>query len=73
VRIIYVPEPKAIQVVDLGKNRWSVSYFDPVTGEVKSIGAVSATDAGIWACPPPAGLEHDWVVVLESEKGVHGR
>jgi hypothetical protein len=71
VRIIFVPESKAIQVIDLGKNRWSASYFDPVTGEVKSIGPVSTNDAGIWACPPPAGVEHDWVVVLESEKSGH--
>jgi hypothetical protein len=73
VRIIYVPESKAIQVVDLGKNAWSASYFDPVTGEIKSIGAVRVNDAAAWTCPPPSGLEHDWVVVLESEKGAHGR
>ena len=73
VRIIYVPESKAIRLAEVGKNRWSASYFDPVTGEVKSIGPVSANDAGIWVCGPPAGLEHDWVLVLESEKSVQGR
>jgi hypothetical protein len=73
VRVAYVPESKAIQVVDLGKNRWTASYFDPVTGDIKSLSPVSATDAGVWTCAPPLGFEHDWVVVLESEKSVQER
>ena len=64
VRLVYVPEPKTIQVLGLGKIGWSATYFDPVTGEERSMGAVASNDIGSWTCPPPSAVEHDWVVVL---------
>ena len=67
VRIIYVPERHSIEVHDLGAGaRYSVAYFDPVTGEKRSLGYVSADNQGTWHCSPPSRQSHDWVLVLEN-------
>jgi hypothetical protein len=67
VRVIYVPQNSPISVRDLGpRARCSVTYLDPVTGRKSKLGGVHADATGTWACPPPSGCDHDWVVVLES-------
>ena len=65
VRIIYVPDSDPIVVRELGKQvAYSVSYFDPVTGTRTAPAAIQSDDTGSWTCPPPAGNDHDWVVIL---------
>ncbi|HWW00677.1 MAG TPA: DUF4038 domain-containing protein [Candidatus Acidoferrum sp.] len=67
VRIIYVPESRSIEVGNLGPQaQYKATYFDPVTGEEKSLGALQADHRGAWRCPPPSGQNHDWVLVLEN-------
>ncbi|MDQ6631854.1 MAG: DUF4038 domain-containing protein, partial [Verrucomicrobiota bacterium] len=69
VRIIYVPENDSIIVRELGKNAtFAASYFDPVTGEKTVLPSTKADNIGSWTCPPPTGNNHDWVLILESEK-----
>ncbi len=65
VRVIYVPDSDPIVVRDLGKRAaYSASYFDPVTGAKAAPAVIKSDDAGSWTCPPPAGNDHDWVVIL---------
>jgi hypothetical protein len=66
VRIIYVPEPEPVLLRDLGKGRsWKAFWFDPVSGERKPMALVKADEVGSSRCPPPAGCDHDWVLILE--------
>jgi hypothetical protein len=66
VRIIYAPESRAVIVRNLGANAAGrAKYFDPVTGVETVIGPIQADAGGAWVCPPPAGVDHDWVIVLE--------
>lgn len=72
VRVIYVPESQGIIVHNLGNHvTYSASYFDPVSGARSERIAVQADADGLWTCPPPAGQDHDWVLILEAkpEKG----
>jgi hypothetical protein len=68
VRIIYVPHHDSIVVLNLGrKEEYAAFYFDPVNGgRTKVSAAVEADDEGSWTCPPPGGLDHDWVLIIES-------
>nr|MDQ2732048.1 alpha-L-rhamnosidase [Armatimonadota bacterium] len=66
VRIIYVPESKPVTVHNL-EGSMTASYFDPVTGARTPIGPIHPDTAGSWLCPPPAGNDHDWVIVLEGK------
>jgi hypothetical protein len=66
VRIIYVPDAKPIEVNQLGKNAgYSAGFFDPITGQTKPLADVISNQDGRWTCLPPAGLDHDWVLILE--------
>lgn len=66
VRIIYVPQNGPIVVRGLeAQGSYDAAYFDPVTGSQVEQGAIQADSAGLWNCPPPAGIDHDWVLVLE--------
>jgi len=65
VRILYMLSPTPIVVHRLGGAGFVASYFDPVTGRTTRIGRVAADASGDWQCDPPAGCDHDWVVVLE--------
>ena len=66
VRVIYVPENKILRVCDLPPHMsCAVTYFDPVTGEKKSLPSFQSDANGSWTCPPPEGNTHDWVLVLE--------
>lgn len=67
VRIIYVPEPRAIVVRDLGNRAaYAPTYFDPVSGAKMPMASIQADDAGLWTCPAPTGHDHDWVLILEA-------
>jgi hypothetical protein len=69
VRIIYVPENQTIAARNLKAGAaYSATIFDPVTGVKTALGKIQADAAGVWHCPPPAGQDPDWVLVLESPK-----
>src|SRR5258706_5771112 len=69
VRMIYVPQNDSIVVRNLGRNgRYAASWFDPVSGAKTAMPPVQADGNGLWTCSPPAGLDHDWVLILESPK-----
>ena len=68
VRIIYVPESEPIVVKNLGRQAvYAATFFDPVTGAKTALPSARADDAGLWTCPPPDGIDHDWVLILESK------
>jgi transposase len=69
VRVIYVPESQPIVVRNLDPHAaYAAAYFDPVSGTKTAVPAVHSDDAGLWTCPPPVGISHDWVLMLESPK-----
>jgi hypothetical protein len=69
VRMIYVPENQTIVVRKLDASAtYSAAIFDPVTGAKSPLGKIQADAAGVWRCSPPAGPDHDWVLVLERPK-----
>jgi hypothetical protein len=45
---------------------YAASYFDPATGEQKTINEITATDQPSQVEPPLHG--HDWVLVLEAKR-----
>jgi hypothetical protein len=66
VRIVYVPEHRAVMVRELGAYAaYVATYFDPVSGAKTPMAPIQADGAGLWTCPPPNGQGHDWVLVLE--------
>jgi hypothetical protein len=66
VRVTYVPHAEPIVVNDLGADAtWQATRFDPETGREKSLGTIRADANGTWNCPPPAGIDHDWVLILQ--------
>jgi Protein of unknown function (DUF4038)/Domain of unknown function (DUF5060) len=69
VRVTYAPESRPIVCRDLsGHAGYSAAYFDPVSGLRTEIGSIRPDEAGTWTCPPPAGCNHDWVLILEEKK-----
>jgi hypothetical protein len=69
VRMIYVPESQTIVARKLDPGaKYSATIFDPVSGAKTSLGTIQPDAAGAWQCPPPAGQDHDWVIVIESPK-----
>jgi Protein of unknown function (DUF4038)/Domain of unknown function (DUF5060) len=69
VRVMYVPDAEAIVVKNLGNEAAYIPlYFDPVSGERSKAAMVEADESGSWICRPPSGVNHDWVLVLESKK-----
>lgn len=70
VRIIYVPLSRPVIVNELAIHaRYQATYFDPVTGEKTAAGVIHPDESGSWTCPGPSGLDHDWVLILEEQKG----
>jgi len=68
VRIIYVPESEPIVVRQLDRSgAYAATWFDPESGAKMALPAVQADDAGLWKCSPPAGHDHDWVLILEEK------
>jgi len=71
VSVVYVPRNDGIEIRELGPRvLYAVKYFDPVTGATTPIGNIRGDDNGAWNCPPPAGVNHDWVVVLKRSTDV---
>ncbi len=69
VRVIYVPESQPIVVRNLDPHSaYAATYFDPVTGTKTALPPPHPDHAGLWTCPPPIGVSHDWVLILESPK-----
>jgi hypothetical protein len=70
VRVIYVPQSEAVEVRYLvAQAAYTATCFDPVSGDKTSLGTIRADAAGRWLCPPPAGRDHDWVLILEGTGG----
>ena len=63
--MIYVPRARPVAAKQLAPNAdYTVSLFDPVTGDCSSLGKVRTDTTGSWRCPAP-DHKHDWVLVLE--------
>ena len=68
LRVIYVPHAESIIVRDLASStEHKAIHFDPVTGKEHKIGVIKSGANGIWKCAAPAGIDHDWVLVLEGK------
>ncbi len=66
VRIVYAPCALPVIVRHLGENRsLAAAYFDPVEGTRVQISGAKSDRAGEWRCPPPAGIDHDWILIIE--------
>src|SRR4051812_25735453 len=66
VRVIYVPEAKAIVVQKLdAKINYAGRLFDPVTGKITDLPKVRSNEAGDAKFAPPANCDHDWVLILQ--------
>jgi hypothetical protein len=69
VRIVYVPLGHSVRLHHLLKDAvYSASIFDPVTGDNRNVPAVRSDQDGRWTCPPPAGHDHDWVLILDPRR-----
>jgi hypothetical protein len=69
VRVMYAQRPDPIEIRELGPHSsYDASYFDPVSGVTTELGEIHSDNNGLWNCPPPAGMDHDWVVVLKLKK-----
>lgn len=67
VRLTYVPHAEPIVACDLGSGaKWTASLFDPTNGREKNLGSVIASTDSTRIFPPPAGKDHDWVLILEA-------
>lgn len=68
VRVHYMPCALPVVIRHLGAGtRYRVQYFDPLTGTRTALGTIKADPNGQWTCPPPDGMDHDWVLVLEAQ------
>jgi hypothetical protein len=68
VRLIYVPDPRTIELSGLEKSAtYTASLFDPVTGDKRKLDAIQADEAGKAKYDSPSGIDHDWVLILESQ------
>jgi hypothetical protein len=69
VRVIYAPRADPLEIRQLGPNfPYNAKYFDPVSGVTTRLGEIRSDTDGLWNCPPPSGLNHDWVLILELKK-----
>ena len=67
MRVVYAPDPKAVQVSDLRpRARYRVTRFDPVTGKRIRERPADADARGVLKLQPPAN-SLDWVVLLERQ------
>jgi hypothetical protein len=67
VRIIYVPEPQPVQVMQLERNKhFRACAFDPTTGAMSDFGHVRLDAHFAWKVSKPDRIESDdWVVIVE--------
>jgi hypothetical protein len=74
MRIIYVPEAEPIIIKDLGRALvYSAIWFDPVDGSRTSLPRISTSEDGSATLSPPAGVSHDWVVILTTKDDRSGQ
>ena len=72
LRLIYVPRAEPVLLHDLlevGGHGTVAWWFDPVTGKSTTLGFIFSNNHGNGVCPPPPGLSHDWVLVLQMNAG----
>jgi hypothetical protein len=66
VRITYAPKSDSVMEHGLTPGgEYHASCFDPVTDATTEVGPIHADAEGSWSCPPPAGVDHDWVLILK--------
>ncbi len=67
-RLIYAPraEPLELRGLAPGMN-YAARWFDPVTGATRPMGEIQGDGLGVATCPPPANMNHDWVLILEAK------
>jgi hypothetical protein len=59
-----------VELFHLGaRSAYRARWFDPVTGLTSPLGEIRGDENGRWHVESPAGLEHDWVLILEPKKG----
>ena len=69
MRIVYVPEAEPILVKELSRSiAYSATWFDPVDGSKTRLLPITGSDDGSTTLFPPAGVDHDWVIVLSAMK-----
>lgn len=69
VRVIYVPHPKPVRVMDLQRDiAWRGEFFNPATGETTPSPKIGLREDGSCVIAPPVqSVAQDWVVVLKRE------
>jgi hypothetical protein len=66
IRVIYVPRAEGIAVHQLKRSaQYSAAVFDPVTGQSNTLPHGEPEQDGDWIFPPPPGIDHDWVLILQ--------
>ena len=66
VRLHYMQRPLPVTLQSLGiESRYTAKLFDPVTGQITKLPNLKADTNGRAPCAPPAGYDHDWVLILE--------
>src|SRR5207302_1640897 len=70
VRLIYVPELRAIHVKNLEPNtRYRARIFNPVSGKSTDLGDLTLDDKSGWTAAAPSQSDaDDWALIVE-----HGR
>ena len=68
VRVIYVPDSAPVVVKNIEPAMSTAACFDPVSGAQSSPFAIQTDAKDSWTCPPPAGNNHDWILILQSKK-----
>lgn len=65
LRIVYAIAPRPFIVQGLRpKSRYRLTQFNPISGETKQTGSVTADANGEWQSPAPLHF-HDWIVAME--------
>ncbi|HEX3718542.1 MAG TPA: DUF4038 domain-containing protein [Verrucomicrobiae bacterium] len=64
-RVFYTPKVESIKISGLERlGTYLAEYFDVTSGATTEMGEVRSDAEGNWDCSPPAGVDHDWVVVI---------
>jgi hypothetical protein len=66
VRVIYLPRPEVVELRHLvARTAYQARWFDPVTGLTTALAEIRGDEKGVCRCAAPAGLDHDWVLILQ--------